>query len=186
MLGTTIHKEIERLSQEHGINSSILEQFAAFVLQQGKPSQRRRKPKGPQPLKMAEVKKAVFDYFKVKNTKALRQSSEFKLATDGLDGLNLQKKDSWEVLYRQFVGVLPHEQGEEGADCINGINIFKYFRPWQVFGLDSKTATEAEIKSAYRELSKKYHPDNPEMGNPKIFDRINTMYKAIHPQAFQV
>jgi curved DNA-binding protein CbpA len=59
------------------------------------------------------------------------------------------------------------------------VDIFKYFRPWQVFGLNGKTATAIEIKTAYRSLSKVYHPDVPVTGNAAMFDRINTMYQSI-------
>lgn len=186
MLSKTIQNEIKRLSEEQNIDSSVLEQFAYFVLlDQNNVSNQKNKANRKKPLKMAELKEAVLGYFNVKDTKNLRKSSEFKLATEGLDNLNFKKKDSWEVLFRQFVGILPEDEGEEGIDCINGINIFKYFRPWQVFGLNPKEATEEDIKSAYRELSKKYHPDNSKTGNSKIFDRVNTMYQAINPKAFQ-
>ncbi|MGB7085091.1 MAG: hypothetical protein WBD47_06030, partial [Phormidesmis sp.] len=81
---------------------------------------------------MNQLKTAVFSHFEVKNTTALRKSSSFKMATDGMDKLNLRLKQSWEVLYRQFVGVLPGEASEVGDSCINGIDIFKYFQPWKV------------------------------------------------------
>lgn len=185
MLNQTITQEIKRLSEKKGIDRSLLEEFANFVIVHNNFSNKKKKSNRKKPLKMAEIKQAVFDYFKVTDTKSLRKSSEFKLATEGLDDLNFRQKDSWEILFRQFVGILPEEEGEEGVDCINGINIFKYFRPWRVFGLNPKEATEGDIKSAYRELSKKYHPDNFQTGNSKIFDRINTMYEAINPKAFQ-
>ncbi|WP_370539382.1 MULTISPECIES: DnaJ domain-containing protein [Nostocales] len=57
--------------------------------------------------------------------------------------------------------------------------MFNYFKPWQVFGLDPKTATKEEIKSAYYRLSKIYHPDNPETGDRGIFERVEIMYKSI-------
>ena len=185
MLNQTITNEIKRLSDEKSIDISLLEEFANFVIVNNNLSTKNKPNNRKKLLKMAEIKKAVFDYFEVTDTKSLRKSSDFKLATESLGKLNLQKKDSWETLFRQFVGVLPEEQGEEGIDCINGINIFKYFRPWQVFGLNPKEATEEDIKSAYRELSKKYHPDNSQTGNSKIFDRINTMYNAINSKAFK-
>jgi DnaJ-class molecular chaperone len=75
--------------------------------------------------------------------------------------------------------VLPHEAEEEGYGCINGIDIFKYFQPWQVFDLDPKTATKEDIKQAYYKLSKIYHPDVSGSGDDKIFERINTMYKSL-------
>lgn len=187
MLNEIICQEIDRISQEKGIESSLLKEFANFVILNQKTKITKKKiskTKGAKPLSMAVIKKAVLDYFQVEDAKDLRKSSEFKLATENMN-LNFRQKESWETLYREFVGILPEEEGEEGVDCINGINIFKYFRPWRVFELNPKTATEKDIKSAYRELSKKYHPDNLQTGDARIFDRINVMYQSILPKTFQ-
>lgn len=191
MLNSVIQDEITRLSLILNIDSSFLEEFALFVVKSSniKPaitSGRPSKAKQVKPLALNVIKTAVFNYFNVKDLKGLRSSSDFKLVTEGCHSLNFQKKETWENLYRQFVGILPHEVGETGKDCINGINVFKYFRPWQVFGLDSKNSNEEDIKSAYRELSKKYHPDNPVTGDARIFDRINSMYKSILPKTFSI
>ncbi|MBE9196280.1 MULTISPECIES: J domain-containing protein [Synechocystis] len=188
MVTDGIRKEIERLVSLHGYDAGHLEQFAEFVLAQKKPKAKAKttpkKPKKVPALKLSEVKEAVYKYFAVSNTDELKESGEFQLATRDME-LNFSKKDSWEKLYRDFVGILPNEVGETGEDCINGINIFKYFKPWQVFGLDGTTATEEQIKSAYRQLSKVYHPDNPQTGNAKVFDRINQMYRSINPNTFK-
>jgi DnaJ domain len=100
------------------------------------------------------------------------------MATDGLF-LRLSEKESWKTLYRKFIGILPGEEKQTGYGCINGINIFNYFYPRQVFNLDSSTATTENIKQAYRNLSKIYHPDVPITGDNKVFDRINQMYKSL-------
>ena len=186
MIGADIQNEIERLVSLHGYNAEHLEEFAQFVIAK-KPTKSKttsKKPKKVPALKLNEVKEAVYKYFAVSGTPELKESGEFQLATRDME-LNLSKKESWEKLYRDFIGILPHEANETGKDCINGINIFKYFKPWQVFGLDGAIATEEQIKSAYRNLSKVYHPDNPETGNAKVFDRINTMYRSISPNAFK-
>ena len=109
----------------------------------------------------------------------LKESGQFKMATDGMDKLNFNQKETWEMLYRKWIDILPNEIDEEGYGCINGINIFKYFRPWPVFNLDPKTATQEEIKTAFYQLSKIYHPDNQETGDRKIFERLNQMYKSL-------
>ena len=171
-LNSTILNEIASLSQSENVDAHLLEQFALFVL-------KNQKAKRPKSLSMNQLKDAVLNYFEVKNTTALRKSGAFKMATDGMDKLNLRLKESWETLYRQFVGVLPGEGSQVGDTCINGIDIFKYFQPWKVFGLDAKTASDEDIKRAYRSLSKQYHPDNTQSGNSRMFDRINSMYQSI-------
>lgn len=175
-ISPAIFARINSLTQSESISAQILEDFAIFVLEN-------RRTKQPKALSMAALKEAVLAHFEVKNTVALRKSGAFKMATDGMDLLNLRLKKSWEQLYRQFVGVLPGEDAQVGHDCVNGVDIFKYFQPWKVFGLDAKTASEEDIKRAYRQLSKQYHPDNPESGSDRMFERINSMYRSIAAEA---
>jgi hypothetical protein len=176
ILNQLIQNEIARISELHAVDSSVLDAFAYFVIKNYK------KP-DPKPPSLAQLKAAVYGYFGVKNTTELKRSSSFKMATDGMGDLNLGTKESWEILHRKFVGILPHERNQQGYGCINGINIFNYFKPWEVFGLNPKTATEEEVKTAYHNLSKIYHPDIPKTGNAQIFDRLNTMYKSIAAKA---
>lgn len=130
-------------------------------------------------LKITEIKEAIYKRFNVKDTDELKKSEQFKMATDGMDKLNFSKKQTWEILYRKWIDILPDETNEKGYGCINGIDIFKYSRPWQVFNLDSKTATQDDIKTAFRQLSKIYHPDNQETGDRKIFERLTQMYNSL-------
>ena len=176
---------------EFVINNSVIEKTSKISTKNLLPkapkipkTSKTNKPSQSKELKQDQIKQAIYKYFEVSSTPELKKSGEFSLATRDMK-LNLGQKESWKVLYREFIGVLPEEDGEKGIDCINGINIFKYFHPWRVFGLDGKTATEEDIKSAYRRLSKIYHPDNQETGNARIFDRINLMYRSISPSAFQ-
>ena len=131
------------------------------------------------PLSLDRLKLAIYSRFSVASTPSLKKSKKFNMAIDGLGKINLAFKSTWESLYRKFINILPNETQQEGADCINGINIFQYFRPWHVFGLDGSTATKADIKAAYRKLSKIYHPDTPKTGDARIFDRLHIMYKSI-------
>ncbi len=164
-----VQGEIARIAERHDIDSEVLAAFAEFVILNHKIQ--------PPPLKV--LKKAVYKHFSVTSTPQLKRSGSFKMATDGMDDLNLSLKATWEQLYRKFVGILPGEENQQGYGCINGVNIFDYFKPWQAFGLDPKVASSEEIKKAYHSLSKQYHPDVPGTGDPKVFDQINTMYQSI-------
>lgn len=132
-----------------------------------------------QPLTLDQLKQAIYNRFDTVNTVDLKKSKRFNMAIDGLGKINLALKATWEKLYRKFIGILPNETSEKGADCINGINIFDYFKPWQVFNLDPKVATKTDIKKAYRDLSKIYHPDVKLTGNAVVFERLHIMYKSI-------
>jgi hypothetical protein len=182
-----IKNEIARLSETQEVSTKLLEEFASFIIEHHKkkdPKPKAVKPKVTKvkPLTLAQLKDLVYKHFSVANTTELKKSGSFKMATDGMTDLNLGGKEGWEKLYRKFIGILPGEENQQGFGCINGVNIFNYFRPWQVFGLDSATATPEEIKKAYYELSKVYHPDMP-TGSAQIFDRINIMYKSISAEA---
>lgn len=199
-LNTLIENEISRLSELHNVDSSVLGEFAQFVIANAKAKQPAKSAKPTKSAKsskrskateatdiadlsMTDLRNAVYQYFEVKDTTKLKKSGSFKMATDGMGDLDFRLKETWEMLYRKFIGVLPGEESQEGYGCINGVDIFKYFKPWDVFGLNSKTASPEDIKQAYRNLSKTYHPDIPKTGDAKIFDRINTMYKSISVEA---
>lgn len=111
-----IAAEIQRLSDTYGISKELLENFARFVVRQLQP---------PPRLSVKELQKAIYNHFGVKNAAELRKSASFKLATSGMGKLSLSNIDDLERIYRQHIGILPNEEGEEGYGCINGINIFK-------------------------------------------------------------
>lgn len=173
-LSPSITQEIDRIAALHQIDPVVLKEFAQFVLKPPKPS----KPPVVKPLTLTQLKAKVFDHFGVADVKELKKSAEFVMGTNGL-AIKLTGKEGWETLYRKFVGVLPNENAETGPGCINGINIFKYSLPWRVFGLDPATATTEDIKTAYRNLSKIYHPDAQETGDAKVFERLTQFYNSL-------
>lgn len=130
-------------------------------------------------LTLRQLKEAIYKYFEVEDTDQLKKSDRFKMATDGIDKLDFSKRETWGFFYRKWIDILPEEQNQEGYGCINGIDIFKYHRPWQIFDLDRKTATEEDLKKAYHQLSKIYHPDIQETGDREIFERLEKMYKSL-------
>lgn len=175
VLAPQVQTEIVRLAQVRQVDAKLLEEFAYFVLQ----SSEQKSQKTVQCLTIEELKQAVYQRFSVSDTPELKKSGAFRMATDGMDKLDFRLKQTWETLYRKFVDILPNEENQEGYGCINGINVFKYFKPWQVFGLNPKTATKDDIKTSYYQLSKIYHPDNSETGDREVFEQIEAMYKSI-------
>ncbi|HAN75332.1 MAG TPA: molecular chaperone DnaJ [Planktothrix sp. UBA8407] len=175
VINQQVQDEIARLSQSQNVDANVLEQFANFVIQNYNPKNKRSTPE----LSITAIKQAVYHHFKVKNTQELKKSGLFRMSTDGMDTLDFRLASTWKMLYRKFVGVLPNEKNQEGYGCINGINIFNYFKPWRVFGLNPKIATKEDIKKAYYNLAKIYHPDNPTTGDRKIFEQIDIMYQSI-------
>jgi hypothetical protein len=182
-LNSYLQNEIARLAEMHRVSPSVFEAFAHFVIENSKKKEPTIKSQKIKPLTLAQIKAAIYQHFSVKNTTELKKSGAFKMATDGMDTLNLSVKDGWEKLYRKFIGILPGEENQQGYGCINGINVFNYFKPWQVFALDPQTATLQDIKNAYYRLSKIYHPDVPQTGDAAIFDCLTIMYKSISAEA---
>jgi hypothetical protein len=181
-----VEAEIQRLSSLHGYSLTILTEFADFVLnppkaaKTAKPSKVGKSDAGKvaKALSLPQLKKAIFENFQVSDLAALKKSGSFQMLTSGLGKLELSKKEGWELIYRKAIGILPGEDLETGEGCINGINIFKYDMPWKAFGLDSKKHTTSDVKIAYRDLCKIYHPDKP-TGNAAIFDRLTVFYKSL-------
>jgi hypothetical protein len=183
-----VEAEIQRLSGFYGYDLNILTEFADFVLnppkapKPSKPSKssagKDKTVKATKALSLPQLKKVIFENFQVTDLATLRKSGSFQMLTSNLGKLELSKKEGWEIIYRKAIGILPGEEIETGEGCINGINIFKYDMPWKAFGLDSKLHTTSDVKTAYRDLCKLYHPDKP-TGNAAIFDRLTIFYKSL-------
>ena len=133
---------------------------------------------------LKEARSAVMGYFGAKSMKELKASDEFKMSMEGDDN-PLKSKEDWLKLYRRFVGVPKNERNlPDGPTVINGIDVIKNFRPWAVFGLDPKTATADDIRSSFRKLIKKHHPDQG--GDPQVAERLKKMRDsmlALRPDA---
>jgi DnaJ domain len=181
-LNSLISHEIDRIAELTGVDCATLEAFAQFAIANHRKKSAAAKPKAKKPkikaLGLAQLKAAVFKHFGVLDVTSLRKNATFVMSTNGVK-VPLKSVDDWASLYRKFVGILPGEDCEEGSDCINGINIFKYARPWRTFGLDPATATTEDIKAAYRTLSKIYHPDVMGTGNAQVFERLTVFYNSL-------
>jgi hypothetical protein len=180
----TIEQEIQRLVSVHGYDIQVLSTFADFVLNPPKPEKVKKERKvsakaaEPKGLTLPKLKAAIFDHFDVATLAELRKLGSFQMVTSGLDKLEASKKESWEIVYRKAIGIIPGEENETGDGCVNGINIFKYDMPWKAFGLDPKVNSTDDVKAAYRKLSQIYHPDKS-TGNADVFDRLTIFYKSL-------
>lgn len=177
-MATKIEQKIAELVSAYGYEAEVLSEFAAFVQSQPKPRKRKastksKKPKAPT---LTELKKAVCAAFNCKDYKELKKNKEFQLAIADRK-LNFSKKESWLILYREWVGVPANERNESGPTAINGIDVLKNFRPWAVFELDSKTATAEDINQAFKRLAKQHHPDVG--GDRLVFEELKKMRDSI-------
>ncbi|MCA2505408.1 MAG: DnaJ domain-containing protein [Microcystis sp. M54BS1] len=139
-------------------------------------------------LSVGQMKEAIGAYFEA-DPKNLQKNNMFQMGTRNLQSewesknpgkkWSLDNPSALEAIYRDYVGILPKERNSTGPTSVNGIDVTKYFYPWRAFGLDPKTATKQDIKTSYRKLSQKFHPDNPETGNREAFEAVNTMYRSI-------
>jgi hypothetical protein len=162
-----VQKRIAELLAEGPPDASALLAFAEFI--HSKPF--------PEPvLTLTQLKSEVCRAFGCQNAKELRQSNEFNLAMAGRS-FDLKTKADWQKLYREWVGVPQAERNRTGATCINGIDVLENFRPWHVFGLESATATAADIKEAFRRLAKEHHPDAG--GDPRVMERLQKMRDSL-------
>lgn len=198
-MGDTIESRIQDIVTRYGYDAEILREFAAFVQAQPKsrtskksakptkptkttksatPAQNETQPKSTKAKepKMADLQTAVIAAFGCQDLNELKKHESFKLTLAGRK-LNLRTKDAWLVLYREWVGVPENEQHEEGPNCINGIDVLKNFRPWNVFDLNPKTATADDINTSFRKLAKVHHPDHG--GNREVFERLQSMRDSL-------
>ena len=170
---TEVLELIAQIRSETNINDEILLSFAEKI--NGGPflSPKAKKPKA---MTLAAAKKAVLSNFGCKTVTELRKNKNFTMSMTG-ETIALKSKADWMKLYRRWIGVPPEERDQTGSNCINGINVLENFRPWHVFGLDSKTASKEDVKTAFRDLAKVHHPD--EGGDKQVFERIQKMRDSL-------
>ncbi len=166
---------IRELTSEATINRDMLLAFAEKV-NGGSFIEAKAKPKKAKGMTMTAAKKAVLSKFGCKNVTELRKNKTFSMSMTG-EVISLKSKADWMKLYRRWVGVPEEERDQKGPTCINGIDVLENFRPWHVFGLDSKTASKEDVKVAFRALAKTYHPDVG--GDERVFERIQKMRDSL-------
>lgn len=174
-MNQAIDSKVEALVAEYGYDPHVLHEFAEFVLAQPKPRKKKAKT-SKKALSLTELKASVCKAFDVKDYKSLKKNKAFKIAISDRD-LDFRLKETWLILYREWVGVPENERNQEGPTCINGIDVLKNFRPWHVFELDPKTATADDINTAFRTLAKMHHPDKG--GNREVFEKLKKMRDSL-------
>ena len=96
-------------------------------------------------------------------------------------GLNGSLRKTWETYYREWVKLPTDEQSlPAGENVVNGIDIFQNFRPWEAFNLDKQTATAEDVRSAFRRLSRRFHPDTAKHhASPEALNKLIEMRDAL-------
>lgn len=169
-LNTYIRFEIQRLTASGHIDSLTLEDFAHFVIANYKKKEAR--PPKAKPLTLPQLRSAVLKRFGSADAKSLRANKDFQMAMAG-EEFDLKTRADWLKLYRQWIGVPEDERSLTGPTTINGIDVLVNFRPWIVFGLDSKTASPEDVNEVFRKLVKTHHPDHG--GDARVFQQLQVM-----------
>ena len=167
---------IGHLLVEEKITDEILFSFAEKV--NGGPFAAPR-PKKRKAMTMMAAKTAVLSNFGCKTVAELKKNKNFLMSMIG-EEISLTTKADWMKLYRRWVGVPIEERDRTGPTCINGIDVLENFRPWHVFGLNSKTASKADVKTSFRDLAKVHHPDAG--GDARVFERLRKMRDSVLAQ----
>jgi hypothetical protein len=124
-----------------------------------------------QTLSLREMRSAV--------RKELRKGGiETRSQFEAVYGKPPTTRSGWEKLYRSEVAVPQSDRNRRARPgVINGIDIQKQFRPWQVFGLNPKTATRDDVNRAFRRLALQNHPDQG--GRRKDLERLQKMRDSV-------
>ena len=139
----------------------------------------------PPPLALEEmpvkdIKTAIAISWNKANYDELKGDAEWKLYHKST-GLNASRRNTWEHYFREWVDLPETEKSlKAGYGVINGIDIFKNFRPWEIFDVDKEIGTKADIQTAFKKLSIKYHPDTGVNGGDRnIFEKLKEMRDSL-------
>ncbi len=133
-----------------------------------------------QEMAIKEIKTAVATAWNKENYTQLKDDPEWKIYHKNT-GLSATKRLTWEHYFREWVELPEAEKNLKGGyGVVNGIDIFKNFRPWEVFKVDKKSGTKEDIQRAFKKLSFKYHPDTgPNGGDRSIFEKLKEMRDSL-------
>jgi hypothetical protein len=162
-----VRAKIRELSKGHGYDEQVLLTFAQFI------NAGEFKPVEPS---MQEMKQAVIESFGCSSYQDLKKNSGFTLFVQD-HALNMNNKVAWLKAYRKFVGLPDSERDAIGDTSINGVDVLRNFLPWKVFALNPQSATAEDVKSAFNELAKIYHPDRG--GNAEVFNQLKLMRDSL-------
>ena len=131
-------------------------------------------------MKLKDIKTKVAIAWGKRTYKELSKDKEWKIYHKSTE-MNASLRTTWETYYREWVGLSEDEKNlQSGPGIVNGIDIFKNFRHWEVFNLDRKISTAADVKAAFRKLSFKYHPDlSTEPDAAKTLNKLIEMRDAL-------
>lgn len=138
-------------------------------------------------LTKADMEAALTKKFGVDSISELAKDNQFAMANGGKgkglapNGNEIRQTSVLAQQYRKHIGIIPNDPANQPGvrGVINGINVFHYWKPWQVLGLDPKKATGNDLKDAYKKLAKQYHPDNQSTGDREVFEKLDTIYKSL-------
>ena len=137
-------------------------------------------PKPLSSMTIPELKLAVAKSWNKESYELLTKDIDWKTYHE-MNELNARLRTTWMQYYREWV-CLPVEEGnlKKGYGIINGVDIFKNFRPWEVFNIDKKTGTKEQIQLAFKKLSFKYHPDIAgKYSDSRIFSKLLEMRDSL-------
>ena len=172
-----------------GFDEVVLKHLEEFCLKYNCPSEETKdliklalspRPKRLDEMSIAEIKLAVANSWKKETYALLSKDSEWKtyhLMTE----MNGRLRTTWENYYREWVAFPENERNlKEGYGVINGVDVFKNFRPWEVFNIDKKSATKEQVRLAFSKLSFKYHPDTgKDHADELIFQKLLEMRDSL-------